>query len=495
LKTIYGPDGKPVNLAALTKYKAQTVQVDKSESVASGLTPGRLASILADAKSGDEAAFFTLAEEMEERNLHLISELGKRKRAVKGLEITVESGSTNANHVRHAEEVGQILKTPAFKRCIMDLLDGIGKSRSVVEMRWETGAKWKPVGFEWRDPRLFRYVNGDVHRLVDNNQTQPLEPFRYIVHRPTIKTGQPITSSIAFLAAFYYMANAYGYRDWLSFIESYDQPYRLGRYDAGASDEDVDTLRRAVANIGTDCGAILPRGMDLDFIDIKRPNQGDVYKQFVLDLREQLSIAILGQCSTTMDGGSYGQAYVLNEIRRDILESDADELGDTLEQYLVRPYVDANYGPQDRYPSVSIPVPDAEDLEKLANALSLLVPIGLRVDEAVIRERMGLPAPEEGAVLLGVTAPASKDKKPKSLALNRLSSPPSGEEDGIYDDGFSRVLDPKLATIQAALDGASSYEGFMERITEILASDPNDDLVKSLGLMLIKARGLGNANV
>ena len=57
---------------------------------AQGLDPARLAGLLLGAEQGDAMAYFELAEEMEEKDLHYLAVLGTRKRAVAQLPIEVE---------------------------------------------------------------------------------------------------------------------------------------------------------------------------------------------------------------------------------------------------------------------------------------------------------------------------------------------------------------------------------------------------------------------
>lgn len=77
-------------LAAPTLTGIRTVWTDE---VAAGLTPARLAKLLREAAAGNHDSYLTMAEEMEERNLHYYAELSKRKLAVSRLPLTVEAYS------------------------------------------------------------------------------------------------------------------------------------------------------------------------------------------------------------------------------------------------------------------------------------------------------------------------------------------------------------------------------------------------------------------
>ena len=95
--------GQPVSLAELRHEHAAPqvagIRTLWTNSVASGLTPQRLAAILQGAVEGDALDYLTLAEEIEERNLHYGSVLSTRKLAVAGLEATVEAASDDSRDV------------------------------------------------------------------------------------------------------------------------------------------------------------------------------------------------------------------------------------------------------------------------------------------------------------------------------------------------------------------------------------------------------------
>ncbi|WP_375588099.1 DUF935 family protein [Hoeflea alexandrii] len=67
---------------------------------ADGLTPQRLASILRAAAEGEPEAYFELAEDIEERDLHYAAVMATRKRSVAQLPITVAAAPQTARSTR-----------------------------------------------------------------------------------------------------------------------------------------------------------------------------------------------------------------------------------------------------------------------------------------------------------------------------------------------------------------------------------------------------------
>ncbi|MGH8044904.1 MAG: phage portal protein family protein, partial [Stenotrophomonas sp.] len=105
--------GRPIQYDALTEELAAprlaSIRSIWHPSVANHLTPGRLAGVLQAAADGEARDYLTLAEEMEERDLHYASVLGTRKLAVAGLDVRVEAISDDAADVRHADALRELV--------------------------------------------------------------------------------------------------------------------------------------------------------------------------------------------------------------------------------------------------------------------------------------------------------------------------------------------------------------------------------------------------
>ena len=208
--TLYDAYGRPIRRDVLTQEIARGsmtgIRRVWNETVASGLTPERLAAILRNAGDGDHDDYLTLAEEMEERDLHYASELGKRKIAVSRLPITVESASDSPKDKEIADAVRSMLTKGGFRFLLKDLLDGLGKGFSVVEIMWDRSeSKWKPKAYTWRDPRWFTWDRDTLSQVrlrdeADMMNGIELAPYKFIVHIPKLKSGIPIRGGFARLA-------------------------------------------------------------------------------------------------------------------------------------------------------------------------------------------------------------------------------------------------------------------------------------------------------
>jgi len=483
-----------------------------ADSVASGLTPGRLATLLQGALDGDAHDFLTLAEEIEERDHHYRSVLSTRKLAVSGLEVTVEAASDEKRGVELADEVRGLIRDPGFGHAVFDLLDAIGKGYSAVEIIWETtAARWKPR-YAWRDPRFFQFDRETRTELRVRDEAAPLDglplpPYKFITHLPHLKTGIPIRRGLARLAVWAYLFKAYTLKDWMAFIEVFGMPLRLGRYGHGATNEDIGKLVSAVVNLGADAAAVIPQSMQIEFQNaVQGSGNNQVFEKAAEFWDKQVSKAVLGQtASTEGTPGKLGNEDAQDEVRQDLIKADAKDLSHTLNRDLVRPFIDLNFGPQEVYPRLVLFVPEPEDIAQLTTSLKELVPLGLKVEQSVVRDKLGLPDPGEGAELLGVPAPAPPPDEGKAenrthtcpfaaqgLALNIQDATEDdlAELEALALEDWEEQMGPLLEPLKALVASAESYEEVLEKLPGLLPEMNADQLVEQLAGAMFKARGL-----
>lgn len=528
--------GNPVSSVALKEEFAPPtlggIHSVWQETVVSGLTPVAMGDVLRQAERGYPDRFFTLATEMEERDLHYAAVIGTRKRAITGIEPIVVAASKDAEDEKIADAVREFVQQPEFIDDYMtDLLDALGKGYSIIETMWErSSSQWWPARFEWRDQRHFviDQRDGRTLRLKSPNSLEgdDLPPYKFSIHRPKIKSGLPIRAGLARLNAWAFLFKSYTLKDWMAFLEIYGMPLRVGRYGKSASTDEKRILLTAVRNISTDAAAIIPKEMEIEFIEAKGGTGNAVFSAKAEYLDRQISKAVLGQTMTTDDGSSLGQAAVHENVRHDIARADARQTAITANRDLIRPFVDLNFGPRPRgkYPTLVIPVTEAEDIKALAEVISALVPLGLEVSMQEVRERVGFGEPEEGHTILRASAaipaatdpaedeekkPAGKDKpKPedKKAQARRQPCPHCGgfhataaderpELEALAEEALAdweSDLEPVINPLRKLFERATSYAQIERGLDDLIAKMDTGPLADQLAKLQMKARGLGD---
>lgn len=419
-------------LAGMVTDKAKPgltgVRNTQSGHPASDITPERLGAILRAAEEGDTNAYLELAEDMEERDLHYLAVLGTRRRSVSQLDISVKAASTDdPAHKAHADMIGKWLDRDLLQAELFDMLDAIGKGFSVTQVLWDTtGGVWLPRELKWTDPRWFELDQVDMRTLRLRNDTggaDDLASHKWIIHTHQAKSGLPIKGGLARPVAWAWMFKNFTVKDWVVFLEVYGQPLRIGRYGPEASEEDRDVLFDAVMNIASDCGAIIPKSMEMEFIKADGQEANAAMFQAAADWWDrQVSKAVLGQTTTTdAVSGGHAVAQEHRQVQEDIERADAKQLATTLNDTLVRWIIDLNFGPQTAYPRIRIGRQEVKDAKLVVDAVKVLVPMGLEVDMGEVRDIIGLRAPSKGAVLL--KAPAQDQPPAPGLHAAGASEP------------------------------------------------------------------------
>ena len=513
---IYGPDGQPLKrnmvkqdltreIAAPTVTGLRQVLGGHPEE---GLTPQRLASLLKNAEMQDAERYLELAEAMEEKDLHYRSVLNTRKLQVSGLPLTVEAASEDARDIEIADAVRNVVTGDAVQDVIYDLLDAVAKGYSVAEIVWATeDGAWTPAEILHRDPRWFQFDPFDGRTLMlrdESGQLVPLATYKFIRHMHRSKTGTPIRGGLARAVAWGYLFKNFTIKDWVIFLERFGHPLRVGKYHSGATDEEKAALLRAVRNIATDAAAIVPEGMALEFIEAKITGNVDAFERKAAWWDKQTSKLILGQTGTTDVGQHTGTADAHERVREDIEADDARQLGATLNRDLVRPYVDLNFGRPKAYPKIVIYRAEQEDLKALAENLSKLVPLGLKVGMASVRDRFGFEDPDPDEELLGVAAPPSPpspeiEDQAAIPALNARQETDARDAieraaDAAADD-WEPLVDPMLAPVLELLDEVESMEEFNERLGEAILKMNTGPFAERLARLRFQATVAGELGI
>lgn len=414
--------GIPVERAALkTEIATPTVAGLRSPMPGypgDGLNPVRLSAILREADMGHPIRYLELAETIEERDLHFAGVLGTRRRSVSQIDITVEAASDSAEDAARADLVRSWLKRDELADEVFDILDCIGKGVSFTEIIWDTSTgQWQPARLEWRDPRWFGVDRIDLRTPTIKTATggeEPLPAFKFIAASIKAKSGLPLRSGLSRIAMWGYMFKKFTERDWAIFTQTYGQPLRVGKWGAGASEADKETLFRAVANIAGDCAAIIPESMKIEFVETGSISAtGDLYEKRADWLDRQISKCVLGQTATTdAVTGGLGSGKEHRQVQEDIERADAKALAAILNRDLIRPWMQLNFGPLPAYPRLVIGRPEVVDIAQLSTALGGMVDRGLRVSQKEVREKLGLSEPAAGEEILG---PSARPSPPEPL--------------------------------------------------------------------------------
>ncbi|QAZ67040.1 DUF935 domain-containing protein [Solidesulfovibrio carbinolicus] len=468
---------------------------DYIASLTGGLTPKRLEALLRAADEGDIVGQHTLFAEIEDRDEHIHAELSKRRRALLSIPWRIEPGKASG---KRAEAVAmavreQVEAIPDFEDVILDMADAIGHGFACLEIEWShDGSRHLPAGLHHRPQNWFmlplhaRDGRAGTLRLRDNTpEGQELWGLGWIVHKHRSKAGIFARAGLFRVLCWTYLLKQYCRGDFSQFLEIHGLPMRLGKYPSSASDEEQKTLLNALRMLGSDAAGIIPEGMEIEFKEAARGSE----KPFMAmhDLCETgQSKAILGSTLTTDTKGVGSQALgeIHNEVRLDILASDARQLAGSLTRQLLAPLAYLNEAVTDPalLPRFVFDPSRPEDLEKLAKSLPELALV-MDIPTRWAHERAGIPMPEEGEAVLarkdGVTKndPAAPDQGDPAEATAALAAeagddPRFPDQDAVDaatvpDAVLTALARDMLAPILAEVEAGVAPEVFLGKLAEL----------------------------
>ncbi|WP_249110288.1 DUF935 domain-containing protein [Neokomagataea anthophila] len=432
-------NGRPFPSAALQRPAAPATMVGMRPAAVStpiaGLNPASLGGLMRAADMGDSLAWHLIAAEIERRDLHYLGVLGTRKRSVSQLPITVTPGDESKRGQKIADFVRDWVNTGLLRHSLFDMLDAIGKGFSVMEIDWALApGNNRPRDLLFKPQRWFEvsYQDGETIMLRSEDGASqvpgipggpPLFGFddmvaqKFVIHKHPSWSGLTIQSGLTRAVAWAVMFKMFTLRDWSIFVQNYGLPMRIGTYGPESSEEDRDVLWQAVTDIAGSCAAIIPKGMEVNFIEPKGgAGSHELHLSRIRWFDDQISKAVLGQTGTAdSHQGAHASSKTHRLVQEDIERADALLLSHTICQQIVQPMVDFSFGPQAQYPIVAIGRPDEPTLQELMQAIQYAGPQGWKVRAQDLYDRYALTPPEEGDVVVGQTAAAQPVEPPQDV--------------------------------------------------------------------------------
>lgn len=383
-----------------------------------GLTPQKLTAILKNADLGYISDQMELFEAMERKDGHLFSILQTRKTAVSGLPWSIIPASDEKKDIKIADFVRDVFESLRnFEDNLFELSDSIAKSFSALEIMWRASRKETiftdllPV-----EQRFFAFdldTGQELRLLTDEHPTEgePLIPFKFITPIIKAKSGVPSMSGLSRILTWLYIFKNYNTKHWATFAELYGMPIRVGKYESGTVDADLDILEQALQDLSQDSSAMIPETMKIEFIEANQSGSVNHYDSFKNFLNTEMSKAVLGQTLTSdgSDGGSgsFALGQIHNDIRLSLVTSDAKKLSNAITDQLIVPLVWYNFGPVKKYPRFNLAPKASKDLTQLATNVQTLQAAGLKIPAAHVYEEFGIPKPKASEEVLEAPAPPS----------------------------------------------------------------------------------------
>lgn len=484
-----------------------------------GDTPLAVLTQLKRAKQGDIQGFVKLVEAVISEDMNYASASEAVTEALTAAPLMAEPGGPLARDKKIAEDVQRnVLDLGCVQEIVEHMLSYEDFGYAAAELMWDTSdpRHWKianvvPVNPAWvtfdkrdaRTPLLLPAESGGMPTPLKQNV------FMYLALKGY---GLPILRSHGYAGAFYKALKTLGLKDWAGLLEVVGQPVRVGSYDPtklggiGSPElkKSIKDLDRALTQLGTDAWARIPEGMKIEFLEsATKSASGELYERFTRYFDEQITKRKTGAVLTTGtgntgSGGSQALGTVHGEAFTRKIRSIAKDIAASIQDGIVRAYIAFNYPEGTPVPKVRFFFEEPEDVTALSDALAKLVPLGLKVSQDEIRDKLGLREPADDEPVLGSSTPPEPDPsgapgtdtKAANSMRARFAASPASSGQGTSDEGAARdeldVLIDKLLADDGYVAADEDVDAQLMSAVEAAAAG-GTDAIKAALLALIES--------
>ncbi len=382
--------------------------------IAGDMNAQRVKSVLESAQGGNLHELLQLYEDMIMTDDHIQGEMGTRKIAVLGDELTIRAkdpkNKQDADAAAMAQTAWELI--PNGMSILKNLLDSIAYPVSVVERWYEdapagSGLRYVPklqaVPFhllDWTEGRLRvqqtkdgmavgQYLETD--RISEQSKLEkwgvagPDGPDRFIVHRAHLVTaidqrGGPMRSLV-----FWWLFKTQTRDWWNNFLARFGAPFLVGKYDS-LDERSKSRLQQAFSQATRLFGLVVSKETEIDMLQAMTNSTGEAYSAFLTLADQHISRFFVGQTlssgSSLAGGLGSGQSNLAGNIRNDLRDYDARQLSSTLRHQLFQPLLDL-HGSSGKI-VLSFGAEEAASLHDTNETLKSITAAGLEPDDEAL---------------------------------------------------------------------------------------------------------------
>lgn len=198
-----------------------------------------------------------------------------------------------------------------------------------------------------------------------------------------------------------YMKRNLASKDWAIYLEKHADPPVSAAYDPLTAEQGRAKAWEAVKMFGRSKAAVFPSGMEFKIHDeSNKSGTSQLFKEYITEIKEEISIAILGQTLTTSvgDKGTQALGTVHDKVRGDLQQADMILVAMTVNR-IVKILCDLNFPNLEKYPRFTFKaLKDIEFLKSMAVIIRDLRVAGFKTKADKLAELFDLPFEETTAV-------------------------------------------------------------------------------------------------
>lgn len=260
-------------------------------------------------------------------------------------------------------------------------------------------------GFRVYSHSLFSYVDSELPYYVDPDDAakvqRPIFFPRWLYHTATnSREMEPLRSGLVRPLAYLYAFRRHVLIEYLRGIEKYGVPLIQANVEQSLWEDSAQKtlLENALGNMTYDGYMITMKdSVELNFPTANSAFDVAVFSNYLDYSEKQIFRLILGQDSTSSaDNSNRSTAQVHNLVRKDILEADVKAVEETVNNQIIKPLMEANFGSAADVPRFRFITKGVDEMNQIATLVKTFSEAGYEVDIKDIEKKTGLKITKVG---------------------------------------------------------------------------------------------------
>lgn len=372
------------------------------------------------------------------RDDRVFAAFSQRKDAVLAHELKVDPGGESPRDKEAADFIRKTIERLRFDDVTDKMLGGLFFGFAVAECIWSTdGGRVELADLRVRKQRRFRFAQDGALKLLTSEHPdgEIMPPRKFWVFRTGADNDdEPYGLGLAHWVYWPCWFKRSGLKSWQEFLRRLGTPTPVGRYPAGATEDERRKLLDAVAAIQEGSGITVPEGTLIELLEATKTAAD--YQSFYATMDAAITRIILKQTMTSDDGSSLSQSQTHLTVRDQTVKRDADLICQSLNAGPVTWLTEWNF-PGAAVPRVWREMENPESLDATADRDLQLFQCGFRRTlESVAEvygegyERIETPAT---APMLGFAEAQKEETESQAGFADRLSEEAAPVLDGMTD--------------------------------------------------------------
>lgn len=288
------------------------------------------------------------------------------------------------------------------------------KSPTRIDFDVDAFGKLKPMG---------------IIQVQQTGTRKPLDPAKFILHVYQREFDNYYGESDLKAAYRFWFLKVNFFRYWGMYLEKFGIPLVWGKVTSATVDAaDQAKFRTIVANLQAGMAAVAPDNLELNFLEPSQSGKetfAAAIDTLNISIARSILLPTLLGLSAGQDKGSLARSQTESDTFDMVLGGDSREVEETLNEQLLRPLVDMNFGKQESYPQFKFKPMRDEDKNVFVATWSEAVSKGAATStpetEEHVRGLLGYPEATD----------AEKQKMAEPKVLHPGTQPiPKGEGNG-----------------------------------------------------------------